>query len=110
MNIIRGGNFGNCVDYVTRRTLEEKPHDEQSNRQKSDERKYEPSVTIGNNPVRGSAAIIDHLSKDWQLLAATTDVRVYEGCKVMGDDIANVYITPSVTDQGSLLTYYIRTV
>ena len=29
--------------------------------------------------------IIDHLSKDWQLLAATTDVRIYEGRKAMAD-------------------------
>lgn len=77
--IISGGSFGNCVDYVTRRTLEEKLYGEQSKRQKSDERKYESN--------RG-ADIIDHLSKDWQLLAATTDVRIYEGRKAMADDIA----------------------
>ena len=77
--IINGKSFGNCVDYVTRRALEEKLHDEQSKRQKSDERKNE-----SNN----GADIIDHLSKDWQLLAATTDVRIYEGRKAMADDIA----------------------
>ncbi len=78
-DIINGKSFGNCVDYVTRRALEEKLHDEQSKRQKSDERKNE-----SNN----GADIIDHLSKDWQLLAATTDVRIYEGRKAMADDIA----------------------
>ena len=77
--IINGKSFGNCVDYVTRRALEEKLHDEQSKRQKSDERKNE-----SNN----GADIIDHLSKDWQLLTATTDVRIYEGRKAMADDIA----------------------
>ena len=77
--IINGKSFGNCVDYVTRRALEEKLHDEQSKRQKSDERKNE-----SNN----GADIIDHLSKDWQLLAATTDVRIYEGRKAMANDIA----------------------
>ena len=77
--IINGKSFGNCVDYVTRRALEEKLHDEQSKRQTSDERKNE-----SNN----GADIIDHLSKDWQLLAATTDVRIYEGRKAMADDIA----------------------
>ena len=77
--IINGKSFGNCVDYVTRRALEEKLHDEQSKRQKSDERKNE-----SNN----GADIIDHLSKDWQLIAATPDVRIYEGRKAMADDIA----------------------
>lgn len=77
--IINGKSFGNCVDYVTRRALEEKLHDEQSKRQKSDERKYESN---------DGADIIDHLSKDWQLLAATADVRIYEGRKAMADDIA----------------------
>ena len=77
--IISGGNFGNCVDYVTRRSLEEKLNGEQSKRQKSDERKWESN--------RG-ADIIDHLSKDWQLLAATADMRIYEGRKAMADDIA----------------------
>lgn len=77
--IISGGSFANCVDYVTRRALEEKLHDEQSERQKSDERKYESD---------SGADIIDHLSKDWQLLAATSDIRIYEGRKAMADDIA----------------------
>lgn len=77
--IINGKSFGNCVDYVTRRALEEKLYGEQSKHQKSDERKYE-----SNN----GADIIDHLSKDWQLLAATTDVRIYEGRKAMADDIS----------------------
>lgn len=77
--IINGKSFGNCVDYVTRRALEEKLHDEQSKRQKSDERKYESN---------DGADIIDHLSKDWQLLAVTSDVRIYEGRKAMADDIA----------------------
>ncbi len=77
--IISGGSFGGCVDYVTRRTLEEKLYGEQSKRQKSDERKYESN---------SGADIIDHLSKDWQLLAATADVRIYEGRKAMANDIA----------------------
>lgn len=77
--IINGKSFGNCVDYVTRRALEEKLHDEQSKRQKSDERKYESN---------DGSDIIDHLSRDWQLLAATADVRIYEGRKAMADDIA----------------------
>lgn len=77
--IINGKSFGNCVDYVTRRTLEEKLHNEQSKRQKSDERKYESY---------SGADIVNHLSKDWQLLAATADVRIYEGRKAMADDIA----------------------
>lgn len=77
--IISGGSFGGCVDYVTRRKLEEKLQSEQSKRQKYDERKYESN---------SGADIIDHLSKDWQLLAATADVRIYEGRKAMADDIA----------------------
>lgn len=77
--IINGKSFGNCVDYVTRRALEEKLYDEQSKRQKSDERMFEAD---------GGADIVDHLSKDWQLLAATADVRIYEGRKAMADDIA----------------------
>lgn len=77
--IISGGSFGGCVDYVTRRSLEEKLNGEQSKRQKSDERKYESN---------SGADIIDHLSKDWHLLAATADVRIYEGRKAMADDIA----------------------
>ena len=77
--IIGGSGFGGCVDYVTRRKLEEKLYKALSKRQKTDERKYESN--------RGED-IIDHLSKDWQLLAATTDVRIYEGRKAMADDIA----------------------
>ena len=77
--IINGKSFGNCVDYVTRRALEEKLYGEQSKRQKFDERKYESN---------SGADIIDHLSKDWQLLAVTSDVRIYEGRKAMADDIA----------------------
>lgn len=77
--IISGSGFGGCVDYVTRRKLEEKLQNEQSKRQKSDERKWE-----SNN----GADIIDHLSKDWQLIVASPDVRIYEGRKAMADDIA----------------------
>ena len=53
--IISGSSFGGCVDYVTRRKLEEKLYKEQSKGLKADERKYE-----GNK----GEDIIDHLSKD----------------------------------------------
>lgn len=39
--IIGGSGFSGCVDYVTRRKLEEKLCKEQSKQQKADERKYE---------------------------------------------------------------------
>ena len=39
--IIGGSGFGGCVDYVTRRKLEEKLYKEQSKGLKADERKYE---------------------------------------------------------------------
>lgn len=77
--IIGGSGFGGCVDYVTRRKLEEKLFKEQSERQKADERKYESN--------RGED-IIDHLSKDWKLISSSGDIRIYEGRKAMADDIA----------------------
>ena len=73
--IIGGSGFGGCVDYVTRRKLEEKLCKEQSKRQKADERKYESN--------RGED-IIDHLSKDWKLISSSDDIRIYE----VADDIA----------------------
>ncbi len=77
--IIGGSGFGGCVDYVTRRKLEEKLCKEQSKRQKADERKYESN--------RGED-IIDHLCKDWKLISSSGDIRTYEGRKAMADDIA----------------------
>lgn len=77
--IIGGSGFGGCVDYVTRRKLEEKLYKEQSKQQKADERKYESS--------RGED-IIDHLSKDWKLISSSGDIRIYEGRKAMAEDIA----------------------
>lgn len=77
--IIGGSGFGGCVDYVTRRKLEEKLCKEQSKRQKADERRYESN--------RGED-IIDHLSKDWKLISSSGDIRIYEGRKAMADDIA----------------------
>ena len=73
--IIGGSGFGGCVDYVTRRKLEEKLCKEQSKRQKADELKYESN--------RGED-IIDHLSKDWKLISSSDDIRIYE----VADDIA----------------------
>lgn len=77
--IINGKSFGNCVDYVTRRTLEERLSAEASQKQKTDERKYEANK---------GKDILDHLSKDWKLIGMSEDVRVYEGRKAMADDIA----------------------
>ena len=77
--IIGGSGFGGCVDYVTRRKLEEKLCKEQSKQQKADERKYESN--------RGED-IIDHLSKDWKLISSSGDIRIYEGRRAMADDIA----------------------
>ncbi len=77
--IISGSGFGGCVDYVTRRKLEEKLRKEQSRGQKTDERKYESNK---------GEDIIDHLSKDWKLLSSSGDIRIYEGRKAMADDIA----------------------
>ena len=77
--IIGGSGFGGCVDYVTRRKLEERLFKEQSARQKAEERKYESN--------RGED-IIDHLSKDWKLISSSGDIRIYEGRKAMADDIA----------------------
>lgn len=77
--IIGGSGFGGCVDYVTRRKLEEKLCKEQSKRQKADERKYESNK---------GEDIIDHLSKDWKLISSSGDIRIYEGRKAMADDIA----------------------
>ncbi len=77
--IIGGSGFGGCVDYVTRRKLEERLFKEQSERQKAEERKYESN--------RGED-IIDHLSKDWKLISSSGDIRIYEGRKAMADDIA----------------------
>ena len=77
--IICGSGFGGCVDYVTRRKLEEKLCKEQSKQQKADERKYESN--------RGED-IIDHLSKDWKLISSSGDIRIYEGRRAMADDIA----------------------
>ena len=77
--IINGKNFGNCVDYVTRRALEEKLSAEVAQKQKAAERKYEANK---------GEDILDHLSKDWKLIGMSDDVRVYEGRKAMADDIA----------------------
>lgn len=77
--IIGGSGFGGCVDYVTRRKLEEKLCKEQSKQQKTDERKYESN--------RGED-IIDHLSKDWKLISSSGDIRIYEGRRAMAEDIA----------------------
>lgn len=77
--IIGGSGFGGCVDYVTRRKLEERLFKEQSERQKAEERKYESN--------RGED-IIDHLSKDWKLISSSGDIRIYEVRKAMADDIA----------------------
>ncbi len=77
--IISGSGFGGCVDYVTRRKLEEKLYKEQSKGLKADERKYESN---------GGEDIINHLSKDWKLLSSSGDIRIYEGRKAMADDIA----------------------
>lgn len=77
--IIGGSGFGGCVDYVTRRKLEEKLQNEQSRGLKADEKKYESN--------RGED-IIDHLSKDWKLISSSGDIRIYEGRKAMADDIA----------------------
>ena len=77
--IINGKSFGNCVDYVTRRTLEEKLSAEAAQKYKTDERKYEANK---------GEDILDHLSKDWKLIGMSKDVRVYEGRKAMADDIA----------------------
>ena len=77
--IISGSGFGGCVDYVTRRKLEEKLYKEQSKGLKDDERKYESHK---------GEDIIDHLSKDWKLLSSSGDIRIYEGRKAMADDIA----------------------
>lgn len=46
--IIGGSGFGGCVDYVTRRKLEEKLYKEQSKGLKADERKYESNGSQGN--------------------------------------------------------------
>lgn len=77
--IIGGSGFVGCVDYVTRRKLEEKLYKALSKRQKADERKYESN--------RGED-IIDHLSKDWKLISSSGDIRIYEGRKAMADDIS----------------------
>lgn len=77
--IIGGSGFGGCVDYVTRRKLEEKLQKEQSRGQKADERKNESDK---------GEDITDHLSKDWKLISSSGDIRIYEGRKAMADDIA----------------------
>lgn len=77
--IIGGSGFGGCVDYVTRRKLEEKLQKEQSKQQKTDERKYESNK---------GEDIINHLSKDWKLISSSGDIRIYEGRKAMTEDIA----------------------
>lgn len=77
--IINGKSFGNCVDYVTRRALEERLYSEQSRQQKTAERR---------NEANNGEDIIEHLSKDWHLLCATSDIRIYEGRKAMAEDIA----------------------
>ena len=105
--IINGKSFGNCVDYVTRRALEERLYNEQSRQHKIAERKYEPTKWLADEHEAhvGSAGarwqshhdspqpnngedIIEHLSKDWHLLCATSDIRIYEGRKAMAEDIA----------------------
>lgn len=114
--IIGGSGFGGCVDYVTRRKLEEKLYKEQSKGQKANERKYEPAKRLasgleahvgdreaGDQRKQPGARwqshhdspqpnigedIIEHLSKDWHLLCVTSDIRIYEGRKAMAEDIA----------------------
>lgn len=105
--IINGKSFGNCVDYVTRRSLEEKLFDQTSKRQKSAERKYEPAkrlasgleAHVGEAGARwrshqdppqpnGGDDILDHLSKDWDLIGASSDIRLYEGRKAIAEDIS----------------------
>ena len=105
--IISGSGFGGCVDYVTRRKLEEKLYKEQSKGLKADERKYEPAKRLASGleaHVSGAGArgrshqdppqrnkgedIINHLSKDWELLSSSGDIRIYEGRRAMADDIA----------------------
>lgn len=105
--IIGGSGFGGCVDYVTRRKLEENLYREQSKGQKADEQKYEPAKRLANGleahvgaagarwrshqdpPQRNRGEdIIDHLSKDWKLISSSGDIRIYEGRKAMADDIA----------------------
>lgn len=76
--IINGKSFGNCVDYVTRRSLEEKLFDQTSKQQKSAERKFEAN---------GGEDILDHLSKDWSLIGASSDIRLYEGRSAIAEDI-----------------------
>ena len=105
--IINGKSFGNCVDYVTRRALEERLYNEKSHQQRTVERKYEPAKRLADEheahvgaagarwqshhdspqPNNGED-IIEHLSKDWHLLCATSDIRIYEGRKAMAEDIA----------------------
>lgn len=77
--IINGKSFGNCVDYVTRKSLEEKLGKEAEQKQRADEKKYESNNGEG---------IVDHLSKDWELIGASSDIRLYEGRKAIADDIA----------------------
>ncbi len=76
--IIGGSGFSGCVDYVTRRKLEEKLYKEQSKGQKPMSENMNPrsgsrvglkrmsatakQVTNGNNPVRGGEAIKIHRS------------------------------------------------
>lgn len=105
--IIGGSGFGGCVDYVTRRKLEEKLQKEQSRGQKANERKYEPAKRLASgleahvgeagarwrshqDPAQRNKGedIIDHLSKDWKLISSSGDIRIYEGRKAMADDIA----------------------
>lgn len=105
--IIGGSGFGGCVDYVTRRKLEEKLYKEQSRGHKADEQKYEPAKRLASGleahvgeagarwrshqdpPQRNSGEdIIDHLSKDWKLISSSGDIRIYECRKAMADDIA----------------------
>ena len=105
--IIGGSGFGGCVDYVTRRKLEENLYREQSKGQKADEQKYEPAKRLASGleahvgvagarwrshqdpPQRNRGEdIIDHLSKDWKLISSSSDIRIYEGRKAIADDIA----------------------
>lgn len=105
--IIGGSDFGGCVDYVTRRKLEENLYREQSKGQKADEQKYEPAKRLASGleahvgaagarwrshqdpPQRNRGEdIIDHLSKDWKLISSSSDIRIYEGRKAIADDIA----------------------
>ena len=61
--IINGKSFGNCVDYVTRRALEERLYNEQSHQHKTAERKYEPAKRLADEHEAHVGAAV--LGCDW---------------------------------------------